>query len=309
MGRGLAWSALALFSLGAGGFWYLERQDAPLPDGLSGRLVYVSDRSGIDTLYVRSLPGGEERRLTFLLEPTREPALSPDGFQVAFSMGGRIGLVSLLTGQVQILTLGIEWRDASPSWRADGKGLVVSSRRAGESNADVHFLLLDPSGGEPARRPLTSTPGLDEVSPVFGPDGTFVVFVRQDNLFRLDLPAGRTRRLTGGFRKFRCPRFASAGRLLCLWSEDKKYGIDIMDATGKNQETLAQGPVYYRSLTPSPDGRFLATTFTFDLSFEPSDALKLRQTEDVRLLDARGNPMGTLARSWRFANHSPDWGR
>ncbi|HWX23469.1 MAG TPA: hypothetical protein VN083_00440, partial [Vicinamibacteria bacterium] len=92
-----------------------------------------------------------------------------------------------------------------------------------------------------------------------------------------------------------------------LWSEGKRYGIDVMERSGKNRETLVQGSVCYRTVSPSPDGRYLVGTFVFDLRFDPADALKLRQTEEVRLLDAQGHLLGALERSWRYANHSPEW--
>jgi hypothetical protein len=115
--------------------------------------------------------------------------------------------------------------------------------------------------------------------------------------------------LTGGFRKYRAPRFLASGRLLALWAQEKQFGIDVMDIDGKNRETLAQGTACYRSVAPSPDGRFLAAAFSYDLEFHPADALKLRKAEEVRLLDARGRPLGAIARSWRESSHSPDWGR
>src|SRR6185436_20122945 len=123
----------------------------------------------------------------------------------------------------------------------------------------------------------------------------------------LELQGSRSRRLTTGFRKLHSPRFLPSGRLVCLWSEGKRYGIDVMDADGKNRETLSEGSVCYRSLAPSPDGRFLAATFAFDLRFHPLEALK-RQAEEVRLLDARGAALGVLARSSSHSNHSPAWG-
>jgi len=308
--RARVWSIPLSALLGIGALVAFWRREPPLPGDLAGTIVYVSDRDGIESLYARRLPDGSERRLTFLNEPVRDPAVSPDGKTVAFSMAGRIGLISLRTGDIRILTLGIDWHDASPSWRPDGAALVVVSRRSGEANADVHLLTtLDAAAGQVERRPITLTGALDETAPVLGPGGAFVVFVRQDNLVRMDLGAGRTRRLTGGFRKMREPRFLPSGRLLALWSQDKRFGIEVMDADGKNKETLVQGSTFYRTVAPSPDGRFFAATYTFDLGFHPTEALKLRQTEEVRLLDGQGRAVATLARSWRHSSHSPEWAR
>ena len=78
----------AALSAGCGG-------GGPLPRDLAGTLVFVSDRDGQDALYLRRLPGGADFQLTHLTEPVGEPALSPNGRQVAFTMGGRIGLVTV----------------------------------------------------------------------------------------------------------------------------------------------------------------------------------------------------------------------
>jgi Tol biopolymer transport system component len=279
-----------------------------LPPNLSGALVFVSDRDGPEALYWRRLPRDGPRRLTDTSEPVRDPALAPDGERVAFAMGGRIGVVSVARGDLSLLTLGVDWRDAMPAWLPNGKGLVVSARRSSGETASLQLLDLQ-EDGPVVRRPLTQTRGLDDTSPVVSPIGNFVVFMREDHLWRVSLADGRTVRLTGGFRKSRAPRFLPSGRLVCLWSEGKQHGIDVLDADGKNRETLWQGSIYYRTIVPSPDGRYFAVTFTYDLAFHPADALKMRQTEEVRLLDQRGGPVAILERSGRFVNHSPDWGR
>src|SRR5262249_44881561 len=107
--------------LSAGAALLLSRRPrpVPLPPGLSGTLVYVSDRGGVDALYVRRLPGSAERVLVSLAGPVGEPALSPDSKRVAFSSGGRIGLATLATGELKFATPGTEWLDASPSWTPD----------------------------------------------------------------------------------------------------------------------------------------------------------------------------------------------
>jgi hypothetical protein len=117
------------------------------------------------------------------------------------------------------------------------------------------------------------------------------------------------RRLTGGFKRERSPRFLPSGRITCAWSEGKRHGIDAIDAEGKGREPLAEGGAYYRTIAPSPDGRFLAATLTWDAGFRPLDALLGAQKEQVLLLDASGREVARLEASRRHANHSPDWGR
>jgi Tol biopolymer transport system component len=301
------WAVPLALLAGAAGGLFLLRPGPALPAGLPGVLVYVSDRAGRDSLYVRRFPGGEERRLTHLFEPVAEPAVSPDGARVAFVMGGRIGLVTIASGDVGFPTLGIDWRDASPSWSPDGTRLVVTARRPGDSRADLHLLTIE-GDGRAARRALTESRGIDESAPAFAPDGSWIAFVRTDNVFRLDLPDGRTRRLTGGLRGARAPRFLPSGRLVYSWSEAKRFGIDVMDADGRNRRTLYEGAAYYDTLAPSPDGRWLAASLAFDLGFRPLDALRLGPSGVVRILDEQGRVAGELAPPWRRYNHSPTWG-
>jgi len=298
----------------AGG-WLLLRPGAPLPPGLAGAIVFVSDRDGTPALYWRHLPRDRERRLTFGSEAVGEPAVSPDGTQVAFSMNGRIGVVAVATGETRILTLGVDWKDAQPCWLPDGRRLVVSARRRAGEPAGLHLLsgaqpLLDLARDRPVdRHPLTQPRAGDDTSPTASPDRGVVVFVREDHLMRVDLADGRVRRLTGGFKRDRSPRFLPSGRIACAWSEGKRHGIDTIDAEGNGREPIAEGGAYYRTIVPSPDGRFLAATLTWDSGFRPLEVLFGAPREQVRLLDASGRDVAVLEASRRHANHSPDWGR
>jgi len=308
MGRRAAFAIIVLVVLGVAAFAWWPRSK-PLPADLTGAIVFVSDRAGVDALFLRRLPRGTDQRLTFMSEPVREPAFSPDGTRVAFSMGGRIGLVSLPAGDVRILTLGIDWRDASPAWRPDGKALVVVSRGRNADHGELHVLEIDTADGQVARTPLTASRGVSYETPRFSPDASAVYAIREEHVFRISLADGRSSRITGGFHKYRSPRFLPSGRLLALWTQEKQFGIDVMDPDGKNRETLSQGTTLYRSVCPSPDGRYLAASFSYELEFRPSEALKLRKTQEVRLLDAKGGLLGPIERSWSVSNHSPDWGR
>jgi Tol biopolymer transport system component len=295
--------------------WMVFAPGPELPAGVTGGLAFVSDRDGTPTIYWRRLPRDRERRLTFGSEAVGEPAVSPDGTRVAFSMNGRIGVVAVASGDVRIVTLGVDWKDAQPAWLPDGRRLVVSARRQEGEPAGLQLLVpaepgLDPlAGGVVARRPLTQPRAGDDASPAASPDGGFVVFVREEHLMRVDLADGSVRRLTGGFKRERSPRFLPSGRIVCAWSEGKRHGLDVIDAEGKSRETLVEGGAFYRTIAPSPDGRFLAATLTWGAGFRPLDALLGTQREQVRLLDAAGREVGRLEASRRHANHSPDWGR
>jgi Tol biopolymer transport system component len=301
-------AALGILVIAAGaGAWLLLRPGSALPAGLEGGLVFVSDRDGTPALYWRRLPRERVRRLTFGSEAAGEPAVSPDGTRVAFSMNGRVGVVAVATGEERILTFGVDWEDATPAWLPDNERLVVSSRRP-DAPAGLH--VLEPTAEGPvARHPLTQPRREDDTSPAPSPDGTNVVFVRGGHLFRVDLADGQTRRLTGGFRNERSPRFLPDGRLACAWSEGKRHGIDAFDPSGGSRQTLFEGGTVYRTLAPSPDGRFLAATFSHDFAFNPLRALLPRQTEEVRLLGLDGRELATLEGSAWHTCHSPDWGR
>jgi hypothetical protein len=95
-------------------------------------------------------------------------------------------------------------------------------------------------------------------------------------------------------------------RLVVLFSAGKRHGIELLDVDGENHATLWEGTVYYRHLTPSPDGRYLAATFAFDVGSDPTRLLQLR--EELRLLSDMGEPLGVLERSPLHEYHSAAWG-
>ncbi|MGE0452351.1 MAG: hypothetical protein AB7O37_05855 [Vicinamibacteria bacterium] len=310
MARRLRLLALLLGVFLAAAFALTRDRSAHLPGDLRGTLVFVSDRDGTDALYARRLPDGPDLRLTRLGEPVGPPALSPDGARAAFAVGGRIALVSLATTDVRYLTLGIDARDAEPSWRPDGRALVIVSRGTEGDPGDLWQLATEiaPGKAQAGRRRLTETPA-DEHEPVYSPDARAIVYVREDTLYRLDLEAGSTRRLTGGLRRHRQPRFLPSGRLLCLWSQDKRFGIGSVDPASGASETLAESAVFYSSVAPAPDGRYLVAAFAYDLRFRPLDALLRRGHQELRLLDAAGRELAPLSRAWRSSDRAAVWGR
>jgi Tol biopolymer transport system component len=287
--------------------WLVRRAPA-LPPGVEGALAFVSTRDGAPALYWRRLPRDRDRPLAPGVTPVEHPAISPDGTRVAFATAGRIAVVTVATGEVAYVSLGVGWQDEEPAWMPDGRRLVVASRRGPGAPVGLHF--LDPVAVGPAERhPLTHPLSGEDRSPVPCPDGTWVLFVRESHLMRVDLADGRVRRLTGGFRLERSPCFLSPSRIACAWSEGKSHGIDVVEADGRGRRTIAEGRRYYDRLAPSPDGRFLVATLAYDLDRSPLRTLLGAQREELRLLSVEGRELAVLEASTRYANRGADWGR
>ncbi len=306
--RRLAAVIVLLGAAAAGGFLWLAGRAPELPAGVDGALAFVSTRDGPPALYWRRLPRDRDRALAPGVTPVEHPSISPDGSRVAFATAGRVALVAVATGDVAYASLGVGWQDAEPAWLPDGRRLVVVSRRGPGAPAGLH--ILDPAPGGPAERhPLTQPLSGGDRNPAASPDGAWVLFVREGHLMRVDLADGRVRRLTGGFRRERSPRFLSAGTIACAWSEGKTHGIDLVDADGRSRRTIYSGPRYYDDLAPSPDGRFLAATLAYDMDRGPLGTLLGAQREELRLVSADGTDLAALEASRRHANRGADWGR
>jgi hypothetical protein len=125
---------------------------------------------------------------------------------------------------------------------------------------------------------------------------------------RVDLADGRVRRLTGGFKRERSPRFLGPGRIACAWTEGKVHGLDVLDADGRSRRTLVSGQRFFASIAPSPDGLLLAATVAYDMGRSPFAALLGAQREELHLVDLEGRDVAVLEASHRHANRAADWG-
>jgi TolB protein len=160
------------------------------PDwGPDGTLVYASRRSGAFELWLQR-PGGPARRLTRVAKQWQE--------------------------------------DRTPSWSPDGRSIAFASTRAGFFNQELYLVAPDGTG----LRRLTRTSGSDAVPgddgmPSWRPDGTGLVFVsnrdRNLELYALELPSGRTTRLT---------RTPDAAETLPRVTRDGRYVFVVPVGTG-----------------------------------------------------------------------------
>jgi TolB protein len=125
--------------------------------GPGSRLAYVSDRSGIASVYIAGPNGEEARAITPGDRWSQAPAFSSDGSAVAFIGGDgpawNVYVVPASGGDARRVG-GPANPGKSPSWQPTGRLLAYESDRGG--NWDVY--VTDPEGNE---RNLTNSPGND----------------------------------------------------------------------------------------------------------------------------------------------------
>ena len=191
------------------------------PDGQ--RLLFNSDRSGNQDLWIMPVEGGDMQQLTTEPMPDWAPMWSPNGEDIAFysyRSGNRDIWVMPASGGAARQVTRDEAQDAFPAWSPDGRELAFDSVRGG--NRDIWMIPVE--GGE-ARR-LTEHPNVDR-SPSWSPDGKWLVFesnrTGQASLWRISSEGGEPEQLSErvGFD----PRWSLDGNRIYFLSAGERWNI------------------------------------------------------------------------------------
>lgn len=149
---------------------------APLPTRatLSGMILYSARSAAYSHLWAIAQGDPAPILLTDGEFDDREPAISPDGRQVAFASnregGWDLYLLDLPTGEVRQVTRTAAF-EGNPTWSPDGVWLAYESY--GGDDLDIWVLRVD--GSEPPIQ-LTDAPSMD-ASPTWDPGGRRVAFI------------------------------------------------------------------------------------------------------------------------------------
>lgn len=271
----------------------------PLPT--SGPLVFVSDRSGNEEIYLRSAEGA---LLQLTSDPGRDlaPAFSPDGSRIAFS-SDRTGAFDLFVvdadgGNLQQLSsepAGGTFANTS-SWSATGTQLAFRSIQDG----DAEIYVINADGSSPAN--LTNDPGAD-ISPAWSPDGSKIAWASNRtgdwDIYVMNPDGSGAANLTNspGVAD-QAPAWSPDGSQIAyrsdLNSTPGDYRIFLMDADGSFVYQLGDYPGTQNHPAWSPTGSEIAFS-------SPADG-----DTDVYIVQADGSNRSNVTES-SYSDDDPAW--
>ncbi len=160
------------------------------PFGGGGAVAFTLRRNGNSDIYAVNADDRQQLiRLVSNPADDRDPAISPDGRELAFAShrdgNWEIYRMDFISGVTTRLTFSTTY-EAAPAWSPDGKQLVFESYR--DNNLDLYVMNRD---GSDVQR-LTKDPAPD-TSPAWSPDGKSIAFASYRNgnkdIFLLPLDA------------------------------------------------------------------------------------------------------------------------
>jgi Tol biopolymer transport system component len=256
--------------------------------GKNGKIAFTSYRDGGPDIYVMNSDGTAQTRLT----AGWDPAWAPSGDQIAFvryDPDGTYGLYKIDADGSDLVRLppfGLV--ASSPTWSPDGTKISISFVPAESAGADIWLTNADGSGAHP----LDVGVGY---SLSWSPDGTRIAFVRDYDIYTVDLGNGTTKRLTTTGGDY--PDWSPDGSKIAFsWAFD----VYVMNADGTGVANLTNSPgrdefggfITYRDPMWSPDGTKIALAHR-----QAGDRF-----DDIFVMNAAGSNPANLS-----SNTSIDW--
>lgn len=141
------------------------------------QILFASDRSGDDEIYMMNTEGVNLMCLTRDPATDHSPSWSPDGQRIAFASDRSgdedIYVMNANGSGVQNLTHS-PGRDTQPSWSPDGTQIAFQSNRGKADENDFDIYVMNADGHEV--KPLAATSSREQ-HPVFSPDGQEIAYV------------------------------------------------------------------------------------------------------------------------------------
>ena len=297
---------VAAFVVGA---WFVSSSLTTLPDGtqpnerppaedvqLPGNQVVQIQADGTGEHVVAGVPAVVD-----------QPALSPDGSQLAF--------VTVVAGNLQIATIRSDGGDLrvlthrpidaqTPAWSPDGASIAFFSTNL-QGNRDIY--VMDADGGNVKR--LTDGP-LSDLAPAWSPDGSSIAFFSSSNanfdtsspgdeIWVIPASGGQAEQLTRNDVSDIQPEWSPDGTRIA-YVRGPEARLWVMDADGTNQHQLVEARSLCFAPRWSPDGTRIAF-LTYDAHEYgtvpipgPSGATTTTPVLTVRILDLSSGQISDL---------------
>ena len=245
----------------------------------------------------------------------QDPAISPNGNEIAFSYQGDIWTVSAQGGRAQRLTIH-ESYEARPQWNKEGSHLVFQGNRHG--NNDV--FVIDKNGQNLVRKTFHSTA---DYSPSWAPDGSIYFNSRRlwqqternAEIFVLDPKESTPRRALGGMgynptvnaagdmiafergwcRVVREAYRGAANRDIWVWNKKSDTYVQVTDFEGQDHMPVwGQGNRLY--FLSARNGRYNIYAMTISGGARPSagNAVALTNFTDEGIRSFQVNAKGQI---------------
>jgi TolB protein len=132
------------------------------PDGK--RIVFESDRSGSQQVYVMNADGSDQKRISFFGGRSATPEWSPRGDQIAFThIAGNLRIAVMTPAGASMRYLTDSWQDEAPTWAPNGR--IIQFFRTEKNSGKATLWQVDLTGRNERRLP---TPA-DASDPAWGP--------------------------------------------------------------------------------------------------------------------------------------------
>jgi len=246
------------------------------PDGK--QVVFVSNISGRNNLWMVSANGGWPTQLTVSNQRQADPVWSPDGKWIAFisdTDGNElwdIYLVSPTSGNVVNLTASADTADEAPAWSPDGKQVAYMTKAKDSPSFEIDIINVETRS---TRHVTHDSPrDIGNVEPIWSHDGKFLAWTQENangkdsNVMMMDLASGAVTNLTAhtGDQTYSAAEFSPDGKKMLITS-DAANGYEnagLLDIATRKVDWLTQDKWEINAGGFSPDGKLVTWTANVD---------------------------------------------